>query len=315
MSMDSVILFIVATVLCLSAVTILFVVVLKPRYSGIPIERRRPDSLPDQSSLGKVSQTAVSAMGGVLGDSGGPYNRTVLYNAGVKTDPATFTVMVAVASLVGGILGTLLTNGLIGILLAVACPFLAKIGLSVMTEKRRGKFEAQLTDTIQMLIGGLRVGHSIMRSIEAAATEADAPTSEELTRIVNEVRIGKDAHLALDEAAQRMDSEDFQWIGQAIQINREVGGDLAEVLEQVAGTIRERSEIKGQVRALSGEGKMSAYILMAMPVVVAIMISFINPGYTDVFFTEPIGIGMLVASLIMFAVGGFWMSRIVKIKF
>ena len=313
--MESPILFIVATVLCLSAVTILFVVVLKPRYSGIPIERRRPDSQPDQSSLGKVSQTAVAAVGGVLGESGGPYNRTILYNAGVKTDPATFTVMVAVASLTGGILGALLTNGLIGTLLAVAGPFLARIGLSVMTDKRRGKFEAQLTDTIQMLIGGLRVGHSIMRSIEAAATEADAPTSEELRRIVNEVRIGKDAHLALDEAAQRMDSEDFQWIGQAIQINREVGGDLAEVLEQVAGTIRERSEIKGQVRALSGEGKMSAYILMAMPVIVAISISFINPGYTDVFFTEPLGIAMVVASFTMFAIGGFWMSRIVKIKF
>ena len=314
--MDSPVLFIVAIVLCLGALILLFVVVLKPRYSGIPIERRRPDSSqPDQSSLGRVSQTAVAAMGGVLGDSGGPYNRTVLYNAGVKKDPATFTAMVAAASVAGGILGTLLTNGLIGILLAVAGPFLVKVGLSVMTDTRRGKFEAQLTDTIQMLIGGLRVGHSIMRSIEAAATEADAPTSEELTRIGNEVRIGKDAHLALDEAAQRMDSEDFRWIGQAIQINREVGGDLAEVLEQVAGTIRERSEIKGQVRALSGEGKMSAYILMAMPVVVAIMISFINPGYTDVFFTEPLGIAMLIASFIMFAIGGFWMSRIIKIKF
>ena len=313
--MDSPVLLIAAVVLCLGAFTILFLVVFKPSYGSIPIERRRPDAQPDQSKLGKVSQTAVTAMGGVLGDSGGPYNRTVLFNAGVRTDPANFTVMVAVASLVGGILGTLLTNGLIGILLAVTGPFLAKIGLSLMTDKRRGRFEAQLTDTIQMLIGGLRVGHSIMRSIEAAATEADAPTSEELSRIVNEVRIGKDANLALDEAGRRMDSEDFRWIGQAIQINREVGGDLAEVLEQVAGTIRERSEIKGQVRALSGEGKMSAYILMAMPVAVAIMISFINPGYTDVFFTEPLGIAMVIVSFVMFAIGGFWMSRIVKIKF
>lgn len=315
MTVESPLLFIVATVLCMSALVVLFFVVLKPRYGTIPIERRRPDSQPDQSALGRVSQTAVTAMGGVIGESGGPYNRTVLYNAGVKADPATFSVMVAVASLIGGILGTLLTNVIIGILLAVAGPFLAKLCLSIMTDKRRGKFESQLTDTIQMLIGGLRVGHSIMRSIEAAATEADAPTSEELSRIVNEVRIGKDAHLALDEAAARMDSEDFRWIGQAIQINREVGGDLAEVLEQVASTIRERSEIKGQVRALSGEGKMSAYILMAMPVVVAIMISFINPGYTDVFFTEPLGIAMLVGSLFMFAIGGFWMSRIIKIKF
>jgi tight adherence protein B len=251
----------------------------------------------------------------VIGDSGGPYNRAVLYNAGVKADPATFSVLVAVASVLGGVLSTLLTNGFIGVVLTVATPFFAKAGLAIMTDKRRGRFESQLTDTIQMLVGGLRVGHSIMRSIEAAANEADAPTSEELGRIVNEVRIGKDAQTALDEAAQRMDSEDFRWIGQAIQINREVGGDLAEVLEQVAGTIRERGEIKGQVRALSGEGKMSAYILMAMPVVVAILISFINPGYTDVFFTEPLGIAMLVASLLMFAAGGFWMSRIIKIKF
>jgi tight adherence protein B len=223
--------------------------------------------------------------------------------------------MVVVTSLAGGILGALLTNGFMGVLLAVASPFLARVWLVLLTDRRRGKFEFQLTDTIHMLIGGLRVGHSIMRSVEAAANEADAPTSEELTRIVNEVRIGMDAQLALEEAARRMDSEDFRWIGQAIQINREVGGDLAEVLEQVGGTIRERSEIKGQVRALSGEGKMSAYILMAMPIVVAIMISFINPGYTDVFFTEPVGIAMLVASTVMFAVGGFWMSRIVKIKF
>lgn len=313
--MDSPILFVTATFICLGALLVLFLVVLKPRHGSIPIERRRPDSQPDQSPLGRVTQTAVTAVDGVIGDSGGPYNRAVLYNAGVKTDPATFTVMVAGASLLGGVLGTLLANGIIGVLLAVASPFLAKVCLSVMTDKRRGKFEAQLTDTIQMLIGGLRVGHSIMRSIEAAAAEADAPTSEELTRIVNETRIGMDVQLALDESSKRMDSEDFRWIGQAVQINREVGGDLAGVLEQVAGTIRERSEIKGQVRALSGEGKMSAYILMAMPVVVAIMISFINPGYTDVFFTEPLGIAMLVASLIMFAIGGFWMSRIIKIKF
>lgn len=313
--MDSPVLFLVAILLCFGAFLILFLVVFRPRYGAIPIERRRPESHPDQSTLGRVSQTAVSAVSGVIGDSGGPYNRAVLYNAGVKTDPATFTVMVVVGSLAGGILAALLTNGIIGVLLAVASPFLVRVWLVLLTDRRRGKFESQLTDTIQMLIGGLRVGHSIMRSIEAAANEADAPTSEELTRIVNEVRIGMDAQLALDEAATRMDSEDFRWIGQAIQINREVGGDLAEVLEQVASTIRERSEIKGQVRALSGEGKMSAYILMAMPIVVAIMISFINPGYTDVFFTEPIGIAMLVASMVMFAVGGFWMSRIVKIKF
>lgn len=313
--MESPALFIAAIVLCFGSLLLLYFVVLKPRFGAIPADRRRPDADPEQSSFSRVSQSVVDGMGGVLGNSGGPYNRNLLYNAGVRMAPADFTVLVAVGAFLAGLLGTLLTNPVIGILLGAGTPFLARLVLAFRTDKRRGKFESQLIDTIQMLIGGLRAGHSVMRSMEAAGLESEAPTSEELRRIVNETRIGKDARLALEETADRMDSEDFRWIAQAIQINREVGGDLAEVLEQVAGTIRERSEIKGQVRSLSAEGKMSAVVLMAMPVAVAIMLTFINPGYMDVFVDEPIGITMMVVSLVMFICGGFWLSRTVKIKF
>lgn len=308
-------LLIFGTVLIAAALALFFIFVLSPASRSISQDRRRPGAASDPTMMGRVTQTTVSAVDDALGRGGGPYNREVLYNAGVHADPASFTVMVACAAAALGVLMALITNGLFGVLFAVATPLAVRAGLAVLTDKRRGKFEAQLTDTIQMLIGGLRVGHSILRSIEAAATEAEAPTSEELGRIVNETRIGKDLRLALDEAAARMDSDDFHWIGQAIQINREVGGDLVDVLEQVAATIRERSEIKGHVRALTGEGKLSAYILMAMPVFIAVVVTFINPGYTDVFFTEPIGFLMVVASLVMFAVGGFWMSRVIKIKF
>ena len=313
--MENSLIFIAAVGLCVAALALVIVVVLKPRNGAIPIERRRVGSVPDESALGRVSQTAVAAVDSALGRSGGPFNREILYRAGVKQAPADFTVLVAVATLVVGTLGTLLVNLFIGIVLALATPFAAKLFLVLKTEKRRSRFETQLTDTIQMLIGGLRVGHSIMRSLEAAAREAQSPTSEELGRIVNEVRIGKDPRQALDDCAARMDSEDFRWIGQAMQINREVGGDLAEVLEQVAGTIRERSEIKGHVRALSAEGKMSALILMAMPVAVGIFMSAINPGYMKTFVTLPVGIAMLIASVVLFIIGGFWMSRTVKIKF
>ena len=313
--MENSLIFIAAVGLCVAALALVIVVVLKPRNGAIPIERRRVGSVPDESALGRVSQTAVAAVDSALGRSGGPFNREILYRAGVKQAPADFTVLVAVATLVVGTLGTLLVNLFIGIVLALATPFAAKLFLVLKTEKRRSRFETQLTDTIQMLIGGLRVGHSIMRSLEAAAREAQSPTSEELGRIVNEVRIGKDPRQALDDCAARMDSEDFRWIGQAMQINREGGGDLAEVLEQVAGTIRERSEIKGHVRALSAEGKMSALILMAMPVAVGIFMSAINPGYMKTFVTHPVGIAMLIASVVLFIIGGFWMSRTVKIKF
>lgn len=305
-----------AIVSCFGALLVLFVVVLRPRHGAIPVDRRRPESAPaENSSFSRVSQSVVDGMSGVLGKSGGPFNQNLLYNAGIKMGPPDFTVMVAVVSFLTGFIGALLTNAVIGVLMGAAVPFIARLVLSIRTDKRRGKFESQLIDTIQMLIGGLRAGHSVMRSMEAAGLESEAPTSEELRRIVNEARIGMDVRQALDETAVRMDSEDFRWIGQAIQINREVGGDLAEVLEQVAGTIRERSEIKGQVRSLSAEGKMSAIVLMGMPVAVAVMLSFINPGYMSVFVEEPIGNVMVAVSLVMFVLGGFWMSRTIKIKF
>lgn len=313
--MDSPVIFVIAVALCLTAIVLVFCVVLRPRSGSIPLERRRFGIQQDKSAVARVSQTAVNAVENVIGESGGPYNREVLYNAGVKMAPADFTIGVALTSIVVAAFAGLLTHPILGLLAGAATPLLAKVVLIILRDRRRAKFEEQLTDTIQMLIGGLRVGHSVLRSVEAAAQEADAPTSEELLRIVNECRIGKDARLAFEDVANRMDSEDFGWISQAIQINREVGGDLAEVLEQVAGTIRERSEIKGQIRSLSAEGKMSAYVLMAMPVGVAFILAFINPGYLNVFVEKPLGLLMLASAIAMFTAGGFWMSRVVKIKF
>ncbi|WP_017200282.1 type II secretion system F family protein [Arthrobacter sp. M2012083] len=313
--MDSPVLFFAAIGLCIGALILTIVFVLKPRNGSIPIERRRYELSHDNSAVGRVSETAVQFMDTALGRSGGPFNREVLYQAGVKHSPADFTVTVIASAIVSAVIGTLLFHIFIGVLLAVAAPLLAKLVLIIRTQKRRAKFDAQLTDTIQMLIGGLRVGHSIMRSLEAAAQEAQVPTSEELSRIVNEVRIGQDPRRAIDDCAQRMDSEDFRWIGQAIQINREVGGDLAEVLEQVAGTIRERSEIKGHVRALSAEGKMSAVVLMILPIAVGLFMSVLNPGYMRLFAEHPVGIALVVVSAVLFVIGGFWMSRTVKIKF
>ncbi|MEC5199149.1 tight adherence protein B [Arthrobacter sp. PL16] len=301
--------------LCFVSLLLLFVVVLKPRAGAIPLSRRRPDVPQELSVFSRVSSSTVGAVDDALGKSGGLYGKDLLYDAGVKTKPADFTVFVLSMSLVAGLLTGLLAHVVLGLLVVGVGPLVARVVLSMKRDKRRANFDAQLPDTIQTLIGGLRAGHSVMRSIDAVAADADAPASEELARIVNETRIGKDSHLAIEEAAARMDSEDFRWIAQAIQIHREVGGDLAEVLEHVLETIRERSEIKGQVRALSAEGKMSAYILMAVPVCIAIMFAFLNPPYMLVLIENLLGILMIVAAAVMYAIGGFWMSRIIKIKF
>ncbi|MDN4610763.1 type II secretion system F family protein [Arthrobacter burdickii] len=301
--------------LCFVSLLLLFAVVLKPRAGAIPLSRRRPGVPQELSVFSRVSSSTVGAVDDALGKSGGLYGKDLLYDAGVKMRPADFTVFVLSMSLVAALLVGFLSHVVLGLLVAIIVPFLARLVLSLKRDKRRARFDAQLPDTIQTLIGGLRAGHSVMRAIDAVAADAEAPASEELGRIVNETRIGKDSHLAIEEAAIRMDSEDFRWIAQAIQIHREVGGDLAEVLEHVLETIRERSEIKGQVRALSAEGKMSAYILMAVPVAIAVLFGIINPPYMLVLVQNFLGILMICASAVMYAIGGFWLSRVIKIKF
>ncbi|MHA7279177.1 type II secretion system F family protein [Arthrobacter sp. MDT2-2] len=301
--------------LCFVSLLLLFVVVLKPRAGAIPLSRRRPDVPQELSVFSRVSSSTVGAVDDALGKSGGLYGKDLLYDAGVKMRPADFTVFILSISLVAGLLIGFLSHAVLGLLVACVGPIIARVVLSIRRDKRRARFDAQLPDTIQTLIGGLRAGHSVMRAIDAVAAEAEEPASEELARIVNETRIGKDSHLAIEEAAARMDSEDFRWIAQAIQIHREVGGDLAEVLEHVLETIRERSQIKGQVRALSAEGKMSAYILMGLPVGIALLFGVINPPYILMLVENILGFVMIGASAVMYAIGGFWLSRIIKIKF
>jgi len=166
-----------------------------------------------------------------------------------------------------------------------------------------------------MFAGGLRAGHSLLRAIDAAAQESDAPMSEELSRVVNETRIGRDLGESLGDVSRRTASEDFYWIAQAIEIHREVGGDLAEVLDHVGETIRDRNQVRGQVRALSAEGRVSALVLMALPIFMFIGLVLFNPLYAKVFTTTVIGFAMLGAAVLLLSVGGLWLSRIIKPKY
>jgi tight adherence protein B len=211
--------------------------------------------------------------------------------------------------------GLVVAGPLLAVLFVLVSPLVGHLMLGYLAGKRRNTFDQQLGDTLQLLAGGLRAGHSILRAIDAAATESLSPTSEEMRRVVTETSLGRDLQSSLNDTAERMRNEDFVWIAQAIQINREVGGNLAEVLDQVNETIRERSEIKGHIKALAAEGKFSAYILMAMPIGIVTMLMLVNPGYMNVMFTHPLGWGMIVASIILMTIGGLWMRKIIDLKF
>lgn len=289
---------------------------LLPDGATLPRDRRRPFEEESNSQLARFAGVVVRAIEEQLKRRPTRvYRKELLELAGLQLSQADYIILVIAAAFVSGAIGSLLGGIGLGLLFALMTPYLGHVVLKVLISRRRAKFTTQLGDLLQLLSGGLRAGHSILRAIDAAAMEADAPASEEMRRIITETSLGKDMLESLTDTASRMESDDFTWIAQAIQINREVGGDLAEVLDQVNGTIRERAEIKGQIKALSAEGKFSAYILMALPIGIVLMLSVVNPGYVGLLFTEPLGWVLIGVSIILMVIGGLWLRKIIDLKF
>jgi tight adherence protein B len=302
--------------LVFAAVLLLGYVLLATGGTGVPLDRRRPVQERPDSQLSRFAGSAVDLVDGFFSQRKVRlFNREALENAGLRLSQGDFFVLVLAGALVGAVAGLVVAGPLLAFLFVLLSPLAGHLLLGFLAGKRRNTFDQQLGDTLQLLAGGLRAGHSILRAIDAAATESQSPTSEEMRRVVTETSLGRDLQSSLNDTAERMRNEDFVWIAQAIQINREVGGNLAEVLDQVNETIRERSEIKGHIKALAAEGKFSAYILMAMPIGIVTMLMLVNPGYMNVMFTHPLGWGMIAASVILMTIGGLWMRKIIDLKF
>ena len=306
----------VGAVILLLAVSLLGVSVLLPSTPDVPLDRRRPFEPEPPSSISRLALSGVRSFERLLhGRNITLFSRAKLEDAGLRLSQAEFFLLVGIGACVGMLVGMVTVGPLVGILLALLAPFVGKLVLGFLAGKRRAKFDSQLGDTLQLLSGGLRAGHSILRAIDAAAAESQKPTSEEMRRVITETSLGRDLLAALNDTAERLKNEDFVWISQAIQINREVGGNLADVLDQVNETIRERAEIKGHIKALAAEGKFSAYILIAMPFGIVAMLLSVSPTYMNSMFTHPLGWVMIGASFVLMAIGALWMRKIIDLKF
>lgn len=238
-----------------------------------------------------------------------------LESAGLRQKPGDFMILTGGAALGAAAVGLVLSGALLAIVAALAVPLLAKVVLGLLASRRRKAFADQLDDSLQLLAGSLRAGHSLLQGLDAVSREAEAPTSIEFARLINETRVGQDLGAALDAAAERMRCEDFVWVSQAIAIHREVGGDLAEVLATVSHTIRERNQIRRQVGALSAEGKLSALVLMALPVGVAAFLVVSSPSYLAPFTSGLVGYGMLAVAGVMMLIGALWLRKVVSFTF
>lgn len=302
---------VVAVVLGLAAAMYLLAA---PDRVRLPRERRRPVAEEGEGALAGAAEAATSLIARLMRRRASSLPQR-LDLAGVKMRPQDFGFLVTVAAAVLMALTLVLGGGLFAVLMAALAPLGSAVLLNIRISKRRQAFAGQLDGTLQLMASSLRAGHSMLQALGSVARDSEEPTASELARVINETRVGRGVVPALEEVSTRMASEDFQWAAQAIAINREVGGSLAEVLDGVAGTIRERGQIRRQVAALSAEGRLSGVILMLLPVVVGGFVFFTNPGYLAPFVETTLGTLLIGVAIVLMVVGGIWMRKTVEIQF
>ncbi len=220
---------------------------------------------------------------------------------------------VGIAIIIGLLLGLIMQSYIWAIGAGALVLIFSFLYVNHVASSQRKKFAMQLADTLNLLSTSLRAGYSILQAIEAASQEAPEPTRREFGRAMAEIRLGRPMIEALGDIAVRMESKDFEWAVLAIAIQREVGGNLAEVLQSTAETILHRNRFRREVKALTAEGRFSAWIMGLMPVVVFMAVFFMNPKYIEPLYTTTIGMVMLGGSVLLLAAGVFWMMKIVNI--
>ncbi len=216
----------------------------------------------------------------------------------------------------GAVLLYLLSSGrllvtLIGLTAGVFAPWAY---LSYKAGQRRKAFMSALPDTLQLMAGSLSAGYSMPQAVDTVVREGRPPISTEFNRALVETRLGVELEDALDGIAERMGSVDFVWVVMAIRIQREVGGNLAEVLTTVAATLRERERLRRQVQVLSAEGRLSAWILGLLPVAFALYLVVVRPSYLEPLVGNVIGWIIIGTGVLLLLVGGLWLRKVVKVE-
>ncbi len=280
------------------------------------------DQLSSQSSkhsatraagVANVMQEAVASVAGRRG-----FTKTLhdmLERAGLPLRPVEYMYFHVIGVVVAGAVTQVLTGivllSFLVVVLAVALPILL---LQNAIDRRRKSFEEQLPEILSLMAGSLRSGWGIQQSIDLVVQEMGDPASAEFRRVQAETRLGLSVEESLEKMADRLGSEDFRWTVTAIAIQRDVGGNLAEVLDILANTMRERAELRRHVDALTSEGRLSAMILYALPFVMAAILLVVNPAYIGPLFATPFGLLLLSSGVVLLVVGAFWLKRATTVE-
>jgi tight adherence protein B len=222
-------------------------------------------------------------------------------------------IQIGVVAGVGALLA--LPLGFIGALVGAVVGWLGcRIFLTQKTKKRRAAFDTQLPDSLQLLAGGLRAGFALNQAVGSIVREGTEPTASEFGRALSEVRLGADLEDALANLAERMQSADMELVLMAIHTAREVGGNLAEILDTTVNTMRERVQLRGHVRVLSAEGRLSARVLTGLPILMVGYLRLTKPDFLRPLYTTAPGIVLSIIGVVLLGLGSLWLSRLTKIE-
>lgn len=261
-------------------------------------------------------EQAKAAAAGVLERNSGLNERLSqrLAAAGSGFKPSEWLLVHVATVFIAGLLGFLISGSLIaGVVAMVIGAFLPPFYLRFRANQRRKAFDDALPDVLQLISGALSAGLSLAQAVDTVVREGPEPIASEFKRVLVEARIGMPLEDAFDGVAARFQSKDFAWSVMAIRIQRQVGGNLAELLNTVAATMRERAYLRRQVRTLSAEGRFSAIILCAMPPLFALFMFFSNREYLEPLVADIRGYALIAIAAVMMTVGTFAMSRLVKV--
>lgn len=239
-----------------------------------------------------------------------------LEEASVSLRPGEWIVVHGLIAVLSGLLATLIGGfnpfvSLVAVGLGVLLPWMY---LGMRADRRRAKFYEALPDAMQMLSGSLSAGYSLPQALDNVAREAGGPLAQEVNRALLESRLGLPIEETLEAVAQRLRSRDFHWVVMAIRINRHVGGNLAEVLTNVGRTLRERERLRRQVKTLSAEGVLSAWILGLLPFLLMAYMLTVRPEYLLPLLSAPVGWLILGAGLTAYIIGIVWMRNLVRME-
>ena len=253
--------------------------------------------------------------------------RERISRADAKLRVSEYMTLVVICGLLAGVVGYFLpqqNSWVIAIFAGLLGLRIPRFYVRTMAKRRMQAFDTQLSDTLNLWVNALRSGYSVLQAMEAIATELPPPVSAEFERVVQEVRLGLSVEQALANMYRRVPSEDLDLVITAVNIQREVGGNLAEVLDTISYTIRERVRIKGEIRTLTAQGRVSGWIISLLPLVLGFVLYLINPEYVAELWVRedpwifpqviPCGWVVIAFSLMMIGAGAYAISKIVDIE-